>query len=389
MKHIQLTHGCGPTRSRLACNPCLVLLGVRTKRRLKNPYNTSPCRLFLLVGGLTLLVLTGNAGDKQYTITHLGDVPGKSMVLPYRNAINQRGQVVGYGWNTFIGDEQSFIWSGEMVMLPNLPGAVFSRPQAINDHGHLVGEIGFNILDRPAAVWDKGVLRVLPSAPGVSTPAINIPFGINNRGDVVGTSGSRADVIRHPVLWLDGEASILQTPPGSTESRAYGINDSGEIVGFAAPNLAPATRQAMLWADGEATILPTLGGVGATAYCIANNGDIAGSAALPSGLLHAVLWQDEVAIDLGTLGGTTSLAYSCNTRGQAVGESRTAISPAHAFLWQDGQMVDLNDVIPENSGWELQVGMAINNRGLISGFGLYQGAVRAYILTPRRKGSIP
>jgi probable HAF family extracellular repeat protein len=65
-----------------------------------------------------------------------------------------------------------------------------------------------------------------------------------------------------------------------------------------------------------------------------------------------------------------------------VGNARTTANVQHAFLWEDGVMIDFNDAISPGSGWVLQSGEAINDRGQISGFGLYHGAVRGFLLTP-------
>jgi probable HAF family extracellular repeat protein len=55
---------------------------------------------------------------------------------------------------------------------------------------------------------------------------------------------------------------------------------------------------------------------------------------------------------------------------------------SHAFLWNDGVMSDLNDLIPPDSGWVLFSAAAINDVGQIVGWGLYNGAGRAFLLMP-------
>ncbi len=59
---------------------------------------------------------------------------------------------------------------------------------------------------------------------------------------------------------------------------------------------------------------------------ITNNGLIAGSATLGSGVLHSVLWYKGLRGDIGApgLGGQNSVAYGANEWGQAVGQAETS-----------------------------------------------------------------
>ena len=50
-------------------------------------------------------------------------------------------------------------------------------------------------------------------------------------------------------------------------------------------------------------------------------------------------------------------------------------------------MSDLNDLIPSGSGWTLRVGVKINNRGQITGFGVVNGQTHAFLLTPQGAAS--
>lgn len=313
----------------------------------------------------------------QYTITHLGDVPGKSQVVGYTRGLNNHGQVVGHGFNTFLTDEVAFIWDGSMMFLPNFAGAVLSRAQAINDKAQIVGEIAYSLNDRRATIWEGGKIRDLGNLPG---DGINVAFGINNLGQVVGTARQNSTVPVRARVWDKGQIISLPELPGTGDSRALHINDKGQIVGVSGPT--QAAPRAVLWENNTIKELASLGGTVSRASAINAQGQIAGFANLANGQSRAALWEGDTVRDLGTLGGTNSVAQFLNAQGQVVGQARTAANQNVAFLWQDGAMYDLNTLIPANSDWVLQIGEAINDRGQISGFGLYKGAVRGFLLTP-------
>lgn len=312
----------------------------------------------------------------RFAVTHLGDVPNRTNVVGYSRALNNLGQVAGHGYNSFIIDEIAFVWGGQLAYLPTLPNSVLSRAQGINDLGQVVGEIAFSTNDRRATLWEKGGVRVLGGLPDCE---VNVAFGINEAGEVVGTSRKLSNPGPTPVLWENGQVLALPLLTGANQGFAFHINDAGQIVGISGP---PNNSRAVRWDKGAITDLGTLGGSTSRANAINDLGQIAGFAALANGESHAALWIEGGVLDLGTLGGTNSTAISLNSRRQIVGSARTAANAQRAFLWEDGVMHNLNDLIPADSNWVLQSGEAINELGQISGFGLYQGATRGFLLSP-------
>src|SRR5215216_3401327 len=150
-------------------------------------------------------------------------------------------------------------------------------------------------------VVDLGTIPRATYSPPTSESA-----GINDFGHVVGYAALSSFtyyeggypseyVIGHPFLYKDGVMTDLGLLAG-TDSQAYGINDSGQVVGLSS---------------------------------IADNQNY-----------HAFLYKDGVMKDLGLLGGTYRSYYSnsqangINNSGQVVGYSDTSSGEYHAFLYK-------------------------------------------------------
>jgi probable HAF family extracellular repeat protein len=315
-----------------------------------------------------------------YTVTDLGTLSGRENLIHNPIGINNAGQIFGRsGLLPIDGDTRAFLWeNGEMTDIGTL-GGLNREAFDINESGQIVGysEINpFNPFDYHAFLWENGEMTDLGTL-GTANSQAN---GINNIGQVVGQIGGSA------VLWENGEIIELGTLGGSANE----INDSGQIVGDA--RTSSGNRRAFLWENGTMIDLGTLGGSDSTASIaedINESGQVVGYAALQGGSIfnvnrHAFLWQDGTMTDLGTLDNLpVSEAFSINNAGQVVGWATDGgFSKNKAFLWENGVMLDLDNLIPTNSGWELQFATGINDVGQIVGVGLRNEQLRGFLLTP-------
>jgi probable HAF family extracellular repeat protein len=186
-------------------------------------------------------------------------------------------------------------------------------------------------------------------------------YGINDSGQVVGQSTAGA------FLWSNGIMTNLG-PPGSV---AYAVNSQGQVVG--------ESTYGVVWSNGSAIDLNALSGGHNFAYAIDDKGQVVGSRfpELTTFDSHAALWSNGSVANLGSLGGTLGVARGINDNGQVVGYSELANSAAtHAFRWSNGAMTDLGTLGGSNSyAW------GINNNGQVAGYSQVAGnsAMHAFV----------
>ena len=157
------------------------------------------------------------------------------------------------------------------------------------------------------------------------------PFGINNRGTVVGYYVAEDKGI-HGFLWKQGIFTQLDFP-GSTETYAMGINDKGAIVGY---YYAPE-RHGFLYQNGLFTQLDFPDASSTNARAINNDGDIIGQQWGPEGpsawILRAGIYEKlpNPQLDI-------QRARGINDAGSIVGFYFTSVDPDRfvAYLYNNG-----------------------------------------------------
>lgn len=157
----------------------------------------------------------------------------------------------------------------------------------------------------------------------------------------------------------------IGTLGSEAQSRAYAINDYGQVVGYSGVIQGPEEgRRAFLWdSTNGMQNLGTLGGNHSEAYGINNAGQVVGRTTVPSseGDVRGFLWENGSMNDLGTLAGGWTEAHGINNSGQVVGYSVLSSSVA-AFSWENGLMSNLESLSGNSRGY------AINEKGQIIGY---------------------
>lgn len=151
-------------------------------------------------------------------------------------AINNQGQIVGYSYESDMS-YKAFLYeiddpNPRMINLGAMgPEFPFSRGEAINDTGQIVGELSNNQGTSRGFIIEAGVLKMLESLGGIRSGAL----GINNLGVAVGHSRNY-EKEPHACLWFDGLAydlnELVPENSGWRLQEARAINDCGQIVGF-------------------------------------------------------------------------------------------------------------------------------------------------------------
>jgi probable HAF family extracellular repeat protein len=231
----------------------------------------------------------GGTGSRAYAINNAGQIAGEVNVSITGNdwhasvwsgttlgtlspnsgtayAINDTGLVAGAS-----GSGVGTIWNSSTFAQVSNFGGPYQIITAINDAGTAVG----------ADLYTPMVFGVkdLPTLGGLGS----IAEAINQPGKIVGYSWTPGNNSYHAVLWDSGNVTDLGVSLGIS-SRAFGINSQGQIVGDV--DIGAGGQHATLWNGTTATDLNTFldastineGWRLAVAYGINDSGSIVGIA---------------------------------------------------------------------------------------------------------------
>jgi len=177
--------------------------------------------------------------------------------------------------------------------LPTIDGDPDGYASAVNDLGQAVGATGpcgrFNaensLVAIHAVLWQNGKAINLGNLGGDGMFFGIFANGLNDRGQVVGTSDTTGDQSFHGFLWQEGHITDLLPLPSDAFSYAVTVNNEGVVLGLSISDSFSTT--AVLWRNGPAIDMNTLVSPDTALYlesaCSINDeGEIIGFAALKS-----------------------------------------------------------------------------------------------------------
>ncbi|KQQ97149.1 hypothetical protein [Massilia sp. Leaf139] len=291
---------------------------------------------------------------------------------PPLHDINNRGQGIG-NFVTPSGVTHGFIdTDGVRTDLGSLGG--FSTAGAINDRGEVAG-LSLGVDGRVHLfLYARGVMRDLGAVGEDASVS-----GINNRGDITGNH-TPANGRNVPFLYTNGVLRDIPAYDPDYPAYSRGINDRGQVVGFAGP------EQAVVWARGRVRVIGPRIAHWSLPEDINERGDIVGAAGLPGSAGRsdgrAFLYRNGQTTDLGTLGGPFAFAVAINNRGQVVGGANIRWLETGAFLYEHGRLTNLSERLIPGSGWQLEAAVDINDRGQILAWGFRDNQYRIVRLDP-------
>ena len=186
-----------------------------------------------------------------------------------------------------------FLWDhGKIQVILTPLGGTQISPYRLNNRGQVVGSANLagDAFPGHPFLWENGVFTDLGTFGGTQ----GIAQEVNEAGQVAGNASFPGDIIFHGFLWENGVKTDLVPLSGDPCSQTYGMNSSGQVVGWSgACDLS--TLRAVLWEKGGPAIdlntrVPANSGISLFAATNINDrGEIGGEGVLPNGDLHVFL----------------------------------------------------------------------------------------------------
>jgi probable HAF family extracellular repeat protein len=272
------------------------------------------------------------------------------------------------------GDRVGFLYSGGNLFRTEDLIGLPSTAHDINDSGQYVG----------IARLPNGILQGFLKSPGEQVELLGAlekggsseAYGMNESGEVVGHAsvGTRY----HAFHYRDGVMRDLGLAPSNAiRCTANAISDNGQIVGrgyLGEIYAKPLRFDPIIVMEGNTVVDVSDTGL-AVGYRIG---------AASWGPPRPVVWDGTVASDLPLPGDPPfhdGTPHDVNNSDVIVGTAAVGVS-RFAALWLNRELFNLNALLVEPSTWQLEYAYAITDAGVIYGTGKLGGISQMFELTP-------
>lgn len=378
----------------------------------------------VLTCGLSLCLLTTAlmAHSQKYGIKAL--LPYAGGAESFAHSINKNGTIAGGA-----SDKTTISWGSWWTTAGGSPVVALGNPSyptwfvSISDTDDAVGSLLAGPNDLRPLLWTGNALTELPRGDFWQGQANSVNEAVSNGSYVIAgrvfmtdsiPEGTPSDApIRRTraVLWnKDGGMQLLDTLEGGegkigNAAMSMGkITPLGAVVGGSSAMKGKTHEQAVLWGWPTGTVSLWLnspdvlnGGSGGRVNH-ARDGRYVGGYYYPyeGAYRTACYWPTPTeCIEIGTLYGGNSEAiavrnsnYTPLNRPEIVGYSDDPNSPPYhhfsfAFRWNPTTgMKDLNTLVVTDQSWILREARDIDQEGRIVGWGMLNGQIRGFLLTP-------
>lgn len=164
-----------------------------------------------------------------------------------------------------------------------------------------------------------------------SGSAFTEAWGVNVKGNIVGFYIDSAGIFQGFEYLASSATYKTISCPGWTNTRAYGINDAGVIVGDVA-NSTTGPFSAMSFNSGKCTVFNFPSAAATYARGVNKSGEISGFYTTSTGVTSAFQKTGSKYTSLSFPKSTGSLAYHLNDKGQIAGWYNDTAGAVHGFV---------------------------------------------------------
>jgi uncharacterized membrane protein len=284
-----------------------------------------------------VLAVSLSAALAQLAFTSI-DYPGGTVTTT--RGINNHGEIVG-GYRVVPQPPHALLIKGGQFV-PIDPASVlgmhFSQAFKNNDRGDVVGQYVGNDGFTHGFLLHKGVLTTLDFPTATNTYA----FGINESGTIVGgwdifdSSGNL--LVQHGFTWNDGNFTQVDFP-GSGDTSVNGINARGDFVGIWDTGITATVFHGFVFTHGQyiSFDVPFAGATITQGNDVNASGSIVGTWVDASGGMHGFLAVGANFTSIDYPGAATTSAWGINSAGQIVGNHfDTVNATSRGFIAQPG-----------------------------------------------------